>query len=757
MTTKEPTLPSTTSTPDKLPSYPPPPSFSDYLSLESLTPKPLLLSKEEDEKSTILPSFYDLRRKNHQTLYGSGDSKDDKSPKGSVDEPIRPLVDLINKHSDYCTLSSCSGRISLFDPNQQHLQRGDERETTIRNESSDNGTKRTASGKGTGGWLLVSHYPIHPNELVTCFENSTFFHTKHQPQKAWIFKLEPLVLHVAASSLHRGQQLLRLGLELGFRESGLVVSDKRVTVAIRGHSLALSIPCLPGGSLSLPKDYWTSLVNTQANPRLIQNWNQLDRLYRSIRLNWFDVSPTRLMVSSSSSRINTIAAPDTISSLNLWDMATVHTATTSNARKVDDIWCFGGYGIGPNPTNSNSQRSSNVYRLRQIQKDCTDNNGDLDERNQSNDQDWELINVVAPENQTPPCWQFITGGLQVSWQSKFPSCQGMAACQLSNGWIVIWGGRTSPTKPQNTLYLWDSIRHMLATPLSSSIKGTLPAPRWGHSLVAISNNRAVLVGGCNQDHGAMDDIHLLIWDEQDGSFFWERLAMSLPSPRFHHMTTLIQTKNGICDDDDDIILVLGGLRSTTDVLGCVSKNENENAGLIWAFQIEETKLLETKATASGNVNTRKQEEHRRIPSTRVRQWNVSKEGLPKTLSSRWGSATCQIYSNNNPIMVVSGGITPIDGDDDDDDSVTLPPLEAFFLTKQKYRQQDTIHVTCVPTDITSINSIQTSETELIDFGSLVHHSCIAISENEFLLLGGGVASFAFGDCFAKYVCPSRVR
>ena len=297
---------------------------------------------------------------------------------------------------------------------------------------------------------------------------------------------------------------------------------------------------------------------------------------------------------------------------------------------------------------------------------------------------------------------------------------------------------------------------MLATPLSSSIKGTLPAPRWGHSLVAISNNRAVLVGGCNQDHGAMDDIHLLIWDEQDGSFFWERLAMSLPSPRFHHMTTRIQTKNGICDNDDDIILVLGGLQSTTDVLGCVSKNDNENAGLIWAFQIEETKLLETKATASGNVNTIKQEEHRRIPSTRVRQWNVSKEGLPKTLSSRWGSATCQIYSNNNPIMVVSGGITRIDGDGDDD-SVALPPLEAFFLTKQKYQQQDTIHVARVPTDITSINSIQTSETELIDFGSLVHHSCVAISENEFLLLGGGVASFAFGDCFAKYVCPSRVR
>jgi tRNA(Phe) wybutosine-synthesizing methylase Tyw3 len=69
----------------------------------------------------MFPSFPSLRERNLITLYGdtkvSGDFTDkDKSPKGSVDYKIRPLVDLINRHPEYVTLSSCSGRVALFDP-----------------------------------------------------------------------------------------------------------------------------------------------------------------------------------------------------------------------------------------------------------------------------------------------------------------------------------------------------------------------------------------------------------------------------------------------------------------------------------------------------------------------------------------------------------------------------------------------------------------------------------------------------------------
>lgn len=40
--------------------------------------------------------------------------KCDKSPKGSLDEPIIELVHLINDENNFVTTSSCSGRIALF-------------------------------------------------------------------------------------------------------------------------------------------------------------------------------------------------------------------------------------------------------------------------------------------------------------------------------------------------------------------------------------------------------------------------------------------------------------------------------------------------------------------------------------------------------------------------------------------------------------------------------------------------------------------
>ena len=41
-------------------------------------------------------------------------AKKDKSKKGSIDDKIKRLVDKINSLPDFCTTSSCSGRILLL-------------------------------------------------------------------------------------------------------------------------------------------------------------------------------------------------------------------------------------------------------------------------------------------------------------------------------------------------------------------------------------------------------------------------------------------------------------------------------------------------------------------------------------------------------------------------------------------------------------------------------------------------------------------
>jgi hypothetical protein len=101
------------------------------------------------------------------------------------------------------------------------------------------------------------------------------------------------------------------------------------------------------------------------------------------------------------------------------------------------------------------------------------------------------------------CW--------VIW--KLPECQGMTACRISydnnnlDGWIMLWGGRTSPTRPQGTIYLWDPQTQRLATP--NDIRGAPPTPCWGHSVVTVSGNRMAVVGRCNHEEGALGDVYLL--------------------------------------------------------------------------------------------------------------------------------------------------------------------------------------------------------------------------------------------------------
>ena len=48
-------------------------------------------------------------------------SRIDNSKKGSIDEGIKELVDLINSYSDYYTASSCAGRISIVEISERKI------------------------------------------------------------------------------------------------------------------------------------------------------------------------------------------------------------------------------------------------------------------------------------------------------------------------------------------------------------------------------------------------------------------------------------------------------------------------------------------------------------------------------------------------------------------------------------------------------------------------------------------------------------
>lgn len=735
---------------------------------------------EATSTESVLPSFCDLQLKTHRTLYGTTSTKlangrflppsRDKSPKGSVDAPIQHLVDLLNCHSRFCTLSSCSGRLSLFDPN------GNDKKGETDNTTADHFNE--ASGKGRGRWVLVSHEPVNPEELVeamketspgTTSETTTVFENDNggedddsdeenddssSGQQPWTFRFEPLLLHIAAASLVDGRKLLTVALNMGFRESGLVVTDKRVTVAIRSNSLTTVTPLVPwttnhptsscDSSLCAPDAFLRALVK-DANQRLHANWKHLDRLYRSIESDLFAVrlSPPPIVVRSSSSR------KEDIPSLNLWNASAIATKTPN----TQQIWVVGGYGCGPiSIAGAAAKRSSKLYQLeRHGCGGAWREKGGWREYDPRTSMPQNTRNIIT--EQFLEIESSSTNGkkekktlLNVDWCQTVPDLQGMASCQLKPSNLTFaWGGRKSPARPSPTddLYIFDPPQTRFG--IASDVHGDLPKPRWGHQLLALGEDRAVLVGGCNYEDGALDDIFVLhfVSENGEGHFYWEKLCTRLPTPRFHFGATVLK---------NDTLLLVGGIESTKHLLQPFEDDDFENESpiaktnrdfsLMWAYRFGRSKSKKS----TGNSKIRKTKISRVIISKSLdsRGSGSSNEGWSG--SSFLGLACCTLLSGN--LLVVTGGIKT------NDESSRSSAIQAFWVSSSNNNGFSDDQLLLREIELGFDQQSNNNGTKF-DFGSLVHHCCLSVGDNEMLLLGGGVPSFAFGESYARYILKYR--
>ena len=227
-------------------------------------------------KASPLPSFSSLRARNLSTLYDNHDNHDsaainhrvDKSPKGCIDDKIAPLCHLINAHDEYVTTSSCSGRVALFDPDELTLavavaadndSNNDDDETVDNDDDEVKKKKKSTalSGKGRGHWRFVTHdtlddmgsHLIHALEEIIQEVQVVSYSQQQQHErgtkchytKMLTLKYEPPLLHIAAASITAGKRLLQI-FKPTCRESGLVVTDQRVTVEVRSMGTSLCVP-----------------------------------------------------------------------------------------------------------------------------------------------------------------------------------------------------------------------------------------------------------------------------------------------------------------------------------------------------------------------------------------------------------------------------------------------------------------------------------------------------------------------------------
>ena len=692
--------------------------------------------REDYRDNTVLPSFPAIRAKTLQTLYHNQDDDGkkksntttndhphlrlDKSRKGSVDVAIRPLVDLINHHASFATLSSCSGRISLFDPSMKQQQQKQQQQPGSSPSQSDSMTgiyannsdidvenmgklkpdwdneRVDGSGKGAlGGWLFVSHEEIDVEALLEAlnrpeptegYDSSSGTEQCQQQQSNQLsLRFEPMLLHVAACNLERGQQLLQLALQLGFRESGLVVTQSRVTVAIRSYSLALTIPFALLGPLQLPTDYLHAFVQ-EANSRLVSNLQRIRQLHNAFQNQFLERK-----------RIYIRAQAQGLPNLGLWGHASV---LFENAMG-QEIVVFGGYGTGPDLLNKGASRSNKIYKL-------------VHDGTAWGDAWEELATTLAPDQ----------GDDQVCCQLQVTRCSlGVREGLRAIGWggenspaAFIYGGRTNPANPLGDLLLYCRKSNSFFTPVD--IRGNAPAPRWGHSWTrfvmvekefATGRAIALLAGGRNEST-TFSDFHILSLEGTTESrhLLWTQVELEtgVPRSRCHH--TAMGTRDGKT-------IVVGGLPSCNHLLGVDGRYMDRDG---------EHQMVQL------SLNHNQPQQH----------WNLSSE----LLVAMFGQASCVLpYKDGRDVFLTIGGLL-VDGSDDNQEE---PLIQCFTILEQD-GQGSSSEATIEPVRSVDLNRGN------VGFGSLVHHTCHAIStstnrdEYQLVVIGGGVHGFAFGPQFA---------
>ncbi|KAF4595387.1 tRNA wybutosine-synthesizing protein [Ophiocordyceps camponoti-floridani] len=206
----------------------------------------------------------------------------DASPKGSVDEAIRPLIDDINRVEGFVTTSSCAGRISVFlEGCKAPPAAGDEPRAQTAG----------VGGKGAGGkWLFVSHETVARQEAwVDALGFAEDAAGVGRGDRLIHFKFEPMILHVLTTSPAHAQLLLRAGLQAGFRESGAINIEPAhddeqpatPTVAIRSQGLALESligsQAQDGSRRRLVSTDYLETLRAIAAERFVDNASRIDR------------------------------------------------------------------------------------------------------------------------------------------------------------------------------------------------------------------------------------------------------------------------------------------------------------------------------------------------------------------------------------------------------------------------------------------------------------------------------------------------
>lgn len=173
-------------------------------------------------------------------------SRNDLSRKGGVDVQIQDIVDVMNDHKDYCTTSSCAGRITLIE--------------------------RKSDKKFDAKWLIASHTP------VTFEEVKEKLSSKHD---VWLMQ-ESFILHIFCRTIDHAEQFLQICRDIGFKHSGIIAVKNKIMVETIGNEKVETIVMKDGKKL-IDDEYLRVLVDL-CNERMKSNRKKMDKFLKLLKV-----------------------------------------------------------------------------------------------------------------------------------------------------------------------------------------------------------------------------------------------------------------------------------------------------------------------------------------------------------------------------------------------------------------------------------------------------------------------------------------
>lgn len=169
----------------------------------------------------------------------------DNSSIGKLDNKIKRLCGKINKKQEYYTTSSCAGRIVLIKQNEK---------------------------KQPDLFLFRTHSKIKLKQLKKELEKIV----KQSNRDLIYFRQEQCILHVACASLSSAQKLLDKAKLAGWKNSGIMASNRRIVLEMRSTE-HIELPVIFRGKL-IVDDKFLKILASESNRKLSRTWEKIHKL-----------------------------------------------------------------------------------------------------------------------------------------------------------------------------------------------------------------------------------------------------------------------------------------------------------------------------------------------------------------------------------------------------------------------------------------------------------------------------------------------